>query len=380
MKTIGKRLLTLNLPAGQSAFLWGPRKTGKTYWIRHNLHDVVFIDLLKTDVFAEYVSRPSLLRERFSETRKLVVIDEIQTVPELLNEVHWLIENRRVAFLLTGSSARKLRRKHANLLAGRAWRYTMTPLAYPEIGNWDLNRLMRSGLLPSHYLSSDPRQDLRAYVADYLKEEIASEAAVQNLPSFVEFLRVAACSTGELINYCNIARESGVSAKAVRGYFQILEDTLLGYRLQPWIKAVKRRLIQTEKFYLFDIGLAHFLAGRIPIPGTPEFGHALEHYVMMELMAYRAYRNPELDIRFWRTSTGFEVDFILGAMATAIEVKSSSRVGDHHIRGLRALIGEYKPAKAIVVCMENAPRKMEDGIHVLPVRHFCEELWSGALV
>jgi len=196
----------------------------------------------------------------------------------------------------------------------------------------------------------------------------------------VEFLRVAACSTGELINYCNIARESGVSAKAVRGYFQILEDTLLGYRLQPWIKAVKRRLIQTEKFYIFDVGLAHFLAGRIPIPGTPEFGHALEHYVMMELMAYRAYRNPELDLRFWRTSTGFEVDFILGAMATAIEVKSSARVGDHHIRGLRALMGEHKPAKAIVVCMENAPRKTEDGIHILPVRHFCEELWSGALV
>lgn len=216
-------------------------------------------------------------------------------------------------------------------------------------------------------------------MADYLKEEIASEAAVQSLPSFTEFLRVAACSTGELINYCNIARESGVNARAVRSYFQILEDTLLGYCLQPWVKAVKRRLIQTGKFYLFDIGLAHFLAGRVPIPGTPEFGHALEHYIMMELSAYRAYRNPELDIRFWRTSTGFEVDFILGAMETAIEVKSSARVGDHHLRGLRALMEEHKKVKPVVVSLENIPRKTQDGIRVLSVRDFCEELWSGKL-
>jgi predicted AAA+ superfamily ATPase len=379
MKNIKERLLKISLPKGQSAFLWGPRKTGKSYWIGHNLRDAIVIDLLKTDVFAEYASRPALLRERYADTRRLIVIDEIQTVPELLNEVHWLIENCRLAFLLTGSSARKLRRKHANLLAGRAWRYTMMPLAYPEIGNWNLNSLMQSGLLPPHYLSSDPRQDLRAYVADYLKEEIASEAAVQSLPSFAEFLRVAACSTGELINYCNIARESGVSARTVRSYFQILEDTLLGYRLQPWVKKFKRRLIQTEKFYLFDTGLTHFLAGRVPTPGTPEFGHALEHYIMLELMAYRAYRNPELDIHFWRTSTGFEVDFILGPMETAVEVKGSARVGDHHLRGLRALREEHKQIKPVVVSLENIPRKTADGIRILPVRDFCEELWLGKL-
>ena len=379
MKKIKKRSLELNLPANRSAFLWGPRKTGKTYWINRHFADSVVIDLLKTDVFAEYASRPSLLRERYQEYRGLVVIDEIQMVSDLLNEIHWLIENTDVSFLMTGSSARKLRRRHANLLGGRAWRYSMTPLTYEETEGFDLEQIMVSGLLPPHFLSPDPMQDLRSYVADYLKEEIAAEAVIRNIPAFAEFLRVAALTSGELLNYSNVARETGVSAKVVRNYFQILEDTLLGFRIQPWRKVRNRRLIETEKFYLFDVGVTNYLARRTPRIGTPEFGHSFENYILMELKAYKAYRNPELDIRYWRTSTGFEVDFILDDMKVAIEVKGSSRIHSSHTKGLRALLEERMVKRSVIVSLEKQQRKLDSSIEVLPWQVFLEELWSGEL-
>ena len=380
MKTIKNRLLNIELPSNRSAFLWGPRKTGKTFWINRHFSDSILIDLLKTDLFADYASHPSLLRERYQGHKGLVVIDEIQMVPDLLNEIHWLIENTDVSFLMTGSSARKLRRGHANLLAGRAWRYTMAPLTWAETEGFDLEQIVISGLLPPHFLSSDPIQDLRSYVADYLKEEIAAEAVTQNIPAFAEFLRVAALTSGELLNYTNVGRETGVSAKVVRNYFQILEDTLLGFRVSPWRKARNRRLIETEKFYLFDVGLANYLARRTPKVGTPEFGHSFEHYILMELKAYQAYRNPELDIRYWRTSTGFEVDFILGDMNVAIEVKGTQRVHSGHVRGLKALLEEHSVERAIIVSLEVEPKRLESSLEVLPWQLFLEALWSGELV
>ncbi len=379
MKHIKDRILELSLPADRSAFLWGPRKTGKTYWIKRYFADSVIIDLLKTDVFADYASRPSLLREQYQGHRGLVVIDEIQMVPDLLNEIHWLIENTDVSFLMTGSSARKLRRRHANLLGGRAWRYTMAPLTYAETEGFDLEQIVVSGLLPPHFLSSDPVQDLRSYVADYLKEEIAAEAVIQNIPAFAEFLRVAALTSGELLNYTNVGRETGVSAKVVRNYFQILEDTLLGFRITPWRKVRNRRLIETEKFYLFDVGVTNYLARRAPRIVTPEFGNSVEHYILMELKAYQAYRNPELDIRYWRTSTGFEVDFVLDDMAVAIEVKASQRVHSTHTRGLRALLEEHTVKRAVIVSLEKQPRKLGSSIEVLPWQVFLNTLWSGEL-
>ena len=379
MKHIKDRILDLSLPADRSAFLWGPRKTGKTYWIKRYFADSVIIDLLKTDVFADYASRPSLLREQYQEHRGLVVIDEIQMVPDLLNEIHWLIENTDVSFLMTGSSARKLRRRHANLLGGRAWRYTMAPLTHAETEGFDLEQIVVSGLLPPHFLSSDPVQDLRSYVADYLKEEIAAEAVIQNIPAFAEFLRVAALTSGELLNYTNVGRETGVSAKVVRNYFQILEDTFLGFRITPWRKIRNRRLIETEKFYLFDVGVTNYLARRAPRIGTPEFGNSFEHYILMELKAYQAYRNPELDIRYWRTSTGFEVDFVLDDMNVAIEVKGSQRVHSTHTRGLRALLEEHTVKRAVIVSLEKQPRKLDSSIEVLPWQVFLNTLWSGEL-
>lgn len=377
MKTILKRVLDLDLPKTRSAFLWGPRKTGKTYWISRQYSDAVLIDLLKTDIFADYASRPALLREQYKGHKGRIVIDEIQMVPELLNEIHWLIENSNASFLMTGSSARKLRRGHANLLAGRAWRYTMTPLTFAETKGFNLEEVMVSGLLPPHFLSEDPVQDLRSYVADYLKEEIAAEAVAQNIPAFAEFLKISALTSGELLNYTNVGRETGVSAKAVRSYFQILEDTLLGFRISPWRKKKNRRLIETEKFYLFDVGLCNYLARRAPNMGTPEFGKSFEHYILMELKAYQAYRNPELDIRFWRTSSGFEVDFILNDMTAAIEVKGSQRIHSGHTKGLRALCEEFVVRHAVIVSLEKQPRKLDSGIEILPWQIFLERLWSG---
>src|SRR3989338_1031479 len=380
MVKIKKRLFQLGLPSNRSAFLWGPRKVGKSYWIAHHLIHTKVIDLLKTDVFADYVSRPSLLRERHQNHKGLIVIDEIQKAPQLLDEVHLLIESKGLSFLLTGSSARKLRRGHANLLGGRAWRKTMVPLSYMEATNFDLEKVMISGLLPPHYLSTSPIEELRAYVADYLKEEIIAEALTQNIPAFNEFLRVAAITSSELINYVNIARETGVSHKVIRTYFDILEDTYLGFRIPPWKKSENRRMIITEKFYLFDVGMANYLSRRQPRIGSPEFGKAFEHYILMELKAYQAYRNPDMPISFWRTSTGREVDFILGEKELAVEIKGSSRVHEGDIRALQALIEDGPVKKCCLVCLEKQPRDVTRNIKILPWQMFIEQLWNGELI
>ncbi len=377
MRKIIRRLFDLKLPPNRSAFLWGPRKVGKSFWIAHHLPKATVIDLLQTDVVVEYAARPALLRERYQAHQGLLVIDEIQKVPALLDEVHWLIEHRGLSFLLTGSSARKLRRGHANLLGGRAWRKIMVPLSCLEVEGFDLEQIMASGLLPPHYLSPKPEEDLRAYVADYLKEEILAEALVQHLPSFTEFLRIAAISSGELINYTNIAREAGISQKIVRTYFDILEETYLGFRVPPWRSSRNRRMIITEKFYLFDVGVTNYLARRRPKLGSAEFGKAFEQYLLMELRAYQAYRQPDLPIQFWRTSTGQEVDFILGEMDLALEIKGSARVHEGDIRSLLALKEDQPVKHCIVVCLESIPRRLRQGIEVLPWRIFLERLWSG---
>ncbi|MBU0694146.1 MAG: AAA family ATPase [Candidatus Omnitrophica bacterium] len=374
---IKQRLLQLKLPSNRSAFLWGPRKVGKTYWITHTIKNAIYIDLLKTDVFAEYASRPALLRERYQRyTGSLIVIDEVQKIPQLLDEVHWLIENQGLSFLLTGSSARKLRRGQANLLGGRAWRRNMRPLSYLEVTGFNLERVMTTGLLPPHYLSPQPVEDLRGYVADYLKEEVAAEALTQNIPAFSEFLRVAAITSSELINYINIARETGISHKVVRTYFNILEDTYLGFRVSPWKKSKNRRMITTEKFYLFDVGVANYLARRQPRIGSAEFGKSFEHYILMELKAYQAYKKPDLPITFWRTSTGREVDFILGDKDIAIEIKGASDVHEADIRSLLALIEDGPVKKCCVVCREREPRWIHKNIEVLPWQIFIERLWN----
>jgi predicted AAA+ superfamily ATPase len=368
---------------------------GKSAWIHAHLPNVPLLDLLRTDDYADYALRPALLRERYEAwcmrggRPDLVVIDEIQKIPALLDEVHWLIENRSARFLLTGSSARKLKRGHANMLGGRAWRRELCPLSLRELfdafgaDQVELARVASSGLMPSHYLSSDPREDLRAYVADYLKEEIAAEGLARNLPAFGEFLRVAALSSGELMNFENVAREVGQSTKVVRGYYSILEDTLLCTRLPSWRRSQKRRLILTDKLYLFDVGVIGQLSHRWPVSGTPEFGKIVEHIMLNELLCYRAYRAPDLRLYYWRTSTGLEVDFILDDRAVAIEVKASSRVHETDLKGLTALHEDGPVGKRLLVCGEKHERVLHDrsgAVHVLPWRQFVDDLWRGLVI
>ena len=378
-KNILGRKFDIRLPSGKSCFLWGPRKAGKSYWIRHHLKPAKVIDLLQTDVFAEYASRPSLLRERFADGKGLIVIDEVQKVPQLLDEVHWMIEECGAQFLLTGSSARKLRKGHANLLGGRAWRRVMLPLSYTEVSGFNLEEALISGMLPPHFLAEHPMEELRAYVADYLKEEIAAEALAQNIPSFSEFLRVAALTSSELIHYTNIARETGASQRNVRSYFDILEDTFLGFRVKPWTRSKNRRMILTEKFYFFDVGIAGYLGRRRPIPGSRDFGKAFEHFILMEIRAYQAYVNPEMPIHYWRTSSGQEVDFLLGDREVAVEIKSG-KVHEGDLWGLHALLEDGPVKRAILVSLEKEPRRIAGKIEVLPWQDFLERLWSGRIL
>ena len=360
--------------------MWGPRRTGKTYWLKHSFlkPSMNFIDLLKTDVCMEYISRPALLRHRWKG--QVTVIDEIQKAPALLDEIHWLIESKSASFLLTGSSARKLRREHSNLLAGRAWRFEMAPLSFYETKGFELEKVLNTGLLPPHFLSSNPLRELRSYVADYLKEEIMAESSIRNIPAFSAFLRTVALTNAELLSYTNIARETGVSAKIVRRYFEILEDTFLGYRLRPWRAKKNRRLTLTDKFYFFDVGVANYLSKRAPRKGNEAFGKSFEHYIFMELMNYKKYKNPELDIYYWKTASGREVDFICADMHTAIEVKSTSRIHNNHLKGLKALKEEHKVKNLIVVCLETKYRLVDKNIHILPWKTFLKKVWKENLL
>ncbi|RMI03526.1 MAG: ATP-binding protein [Calditrichaeota bacterium] len=380
------RLIDLQLPPGQSAFLWGPRKTGKTTYLKHRFPDSPVFDFLKTDLFLEFSKRPALLREQLSarEDRGIaqpIILDEVQKVPHLLDEVHWLIENKGYSFILCGSSARKLKRGKANLLGGRAWHYEMFPLVSAEIENLDLLRALNHGLIPSHYLQENYRKSLKAYVQDYLKEEVFQEGLTRNIPAFSRFFDAMGYSHGELVNYSNIARESGVDSKTVREYYQILVDTLLGTFVLPFRKRQSRNVLsKAPKFYLFDVGVAGALTRRHLTEEKGElFGKALEHFIFMELRAHSALKELDYDIHFWRTKTGLEVDFILGGGEVAIEVKGNRRIDPTMLRPLKAFIEEHSPRKSIVVCNEPVER-IAEGIHIMPWREFLTHLWEGKII
>src|SRR3989338_4560326 len=295
-----KRKLDLALPRGKSAFLWGARKTGKSTFLKAEFPESLRFDFLRNDVHFELAKRPGLLRERLlaqppGVLKRPVILDEIQKIPPLLDEVHSLIEDEGLSFILCGSSARKLRHGQANLLGGRAWRYQMHPLTWVEVEaggeKADLLRMLNRGLVPSHYLDSGYAKSLQAYVYDYLKEEILSEGLARNIPAFSRFLDAVGFSHGEIVNHSNIARDCGVDAKTVREYFQILQDTLIGHSLEPFAKSRRRDVItKAPKFYLFDVGVAGVLTKRrIAEERGAEFGKAFEHLILMELIAHRSY-------------------------------------------------------------------------------------------
>lgn len=379
-----ERLLKLREVEEDSLFLWGSRQTGKSTLLKTLFPKARLYDLLKTDVRMALLLRPSLLREECEmlDEGELVIIDEVQKVPALLDEVHWLIENRGLRFVLSGSSARKLRRSGANLLGGRALRRTLFPLVSVEIPDFDLKRALNNGMLPRHYLAADPSKRIQAYIGDYLQQEIVEEAIVRQLDAFTRFLQVAALSNTEIVNYTNVAQNCGVSAKTVKEYFSILEETMLGFYLPAFTHVVKRRLIQSSKFYYFDVAIANHLLHRTPLqPGTDIYGHALEHLVVQELRAYLSYYYGEdKTLSYWRTlDNKYEVDVIIGDAEIAIEIKSSDNVTSHDTKGLKAFGEEHPDAKLILLSMEERPR-MLNGIEVWSVTQFLQRLWSGKVL
>ena len=383
-----RRTLILELPRGQSAFLWGARKTGKSTLLQQQFPDSIRFDLLDTRLLLELTRAPWTLAERIRASGRArrgrpIIIDEVQKVPAVFDEVHRLIEREGLSFVLCGSSARKLRRGRANLLGGRAWRFALHPLTWPEVPDFDLLRALNNGLIPEHYDSWHHRRALAGYVDDYLKEEVFDEGLTRNAPAFSRFFEALAFCHGELLNYSNIARDCGVSSKTVSEYFQILVDTLLGVLIEPFNRRRSRAVITSApRFYLFDVGVANHVAGRrIESAAGADFGRALEHFVLMELLAYRSYRERDFPVRFWRTKSGLECDFVLGRQGdVAIEVKGGASVDRRDIRGLRAFVEEHRPRQAIVVCNESAARRTEDGILILPWERFLERLWGDGVV
>ena len=356
-------------------FLFGPRQTGKSFLIRHQLREARVYNLLDTSTFLLLSQNPGRLGQEIGPREKVVVIDEIQRLPILLNEVHLLIEERGVTFLLTGSSARKLRRGGVNLLGGRARTMYLHPLTSHELGGlFELSRALYRGLLPSIYLSDDPDADLAAYAGTYLLEEIVAEGATRNIPAFSRFLKVAALCSGTMINFTNIANDAQVPRTTIHEYFEILRDTLLLHEIPAWRKSEKRKPIRTSKYYFFDVGLVGHLQGRKPVPRTREYGEAFETFIMQELISYRDYRSHDT-VSYWRSTSGYEVDFILGDH-TAIEVKAKENVSADDLKSLRAIIEENKLKRCLCVSLEPRTRRV-GGITILPYREFLENLWDG---
>jgi predicted AAA+ superfamily ATPase len=380
------RRLNFALPAGQSAFLWGARKTGKSTWLRQRFPSSIYYDFLRTDVMLELARNPSLLREQLlakdpAALKEPIVLDEVQKVPQLLDEVQGLIESHGLRFVLCGSSARKLKRGQANLLGGRAWRFEMHPLVSAEVPEIGLLQALNRGLIPAHYTQEQYRRSLRAYVQDYLKEEVFAEGLTRNVGAFSRFFDAVGYSHGELINYSNIARDCGVDSKTVKEYYQILVDTLLGYFVEPFKRRQSRQVIgKAPKFYLFDVGVAGAITQRdIPQPKGEQFGRAFEHFIFMELVAHRSYSELEYPINFWRTKSGLEVDYVLAGGEVAVEVKGSARVSQPDLHALDSFAAEFKPKHALLVCNEKEER-LVGAVRVVPWRRFLEKLWSGFYV
>ncbi len=368
----------LDLPAllaKRSHFLLGPRQTGKTSLVRNTLKEAKVYDLLDTSVYLALSQRPGRLAEEIGPRDRIVVIDEIQRLPVLLNEVHRLMETRGVRFLLTGSSARKLRRGGVNLLGGRARTKYLHPLTWKELGDrFELARAMARGLIASIYFSDDPQADLRAYAGLYLQQEIVAEGATRNVPAFSRFLKVAALCNGTIVNFTNVANDAQVARTTVYEYFEILKDTLVLYELPAWRKTKTRKPLASSKYYFFDVGIVGSLQGRAFGPGTPEFGEAFETFLMHELVSHRDYISGET-LSYWRSTSGFEVDFIIGDH-TAVEVKAKESVSPQDLKSLRALAEEKKLKRYLCVCLEARTRKTQE-IVILPFMKFLEALWNG---
>lgn len=378
----------------RSVFLFGPRQTGKSTLLKMRFPSAMYIDLLNSKEYLQYTSSPSLLEERVNvllkspgELLKVVIIDEIRREPELLNDVHRLIEmHKNLRFILTGSSPNKLRRKGTNLLGGRAHRINLHPISWLEMQSWpgsniDFNtRLLRGGL-PSILLSNNFRDDLLSYVGLYLQEEIQAEGLARSVGNFSRFLHVAAVCNGQQINYASVASDTMIPARTVKDYFQILQDTMMGYMLSPIDISEKRKTVSNPKFYFFDTGVSNALQARWNLlAGTPEYGEAFEAFIHNELQAANQFFTTDFPLTYWRTKTQLEVDFVLRpkpGVIIGIETKGTGKVQSRDTRGLRAFADEFLGARKILICTEENERLTTEGIEILPVEIFLSRLWKG---
>lgn len=376
-----ERICHIDNELDDSIFLFGARQTGKSTFLRQKFPDSIYIDLLDTALKNRLNRRPSLLYEMLSDKGEgtLVIIDEIPEVPELLNEVHRLMSEKGLVFILCGSSARKLKRKGYNTLGGRAYPVYLFPFVSAELPELDLQQAINYGMLPPHYLAKNPHRRLSAYIDVYLKEEIKEEALVRNLNAFQRFLEVAALTDGEMVNLKNIAQDCGVSANTVSSYFDILEDTLLGFRVPAYTKTMKRRLVQAPRFYYFDVGVANYLLHRKDlVRGTAEYGHAFEHLVIQELRAWLAYTDCVEQLSYWRTYTGQEVDAVIGDARVAIEIKSVEEVLPRHLKGLKAFASDYPDSRLLIVSLDPINRRMGD-VECVYILDFFKKLWKEGI-
>ena len=378
-----ERFLTAETLLEDNTFLFGARQTGKTTLLLQLFPDARFYDLLESNTFERLQRNPSLLRQdlEMCESGTLVIIDEVQSLPILLNEVQWLIVRKGIRFILSGSSARKLRRGGANMLGGRAMQTNLYPLVSAEIPDFDLIKAVNQGMIPRHYLAKADKywSMVQAYVAVYLREEIKAEALVRNLSIFTRFLEAAALTDGEMVNYSNIAQDCGIDSKTVAAYFSTLEETLIGYMVPPYSKAVKRKIRQTSRFYFFDVSIPNYLLGRRNLqPGSTDFGHTFEHLVVQEIIAYLGYHGKLEKLSYWHTYNDYEVDVVLGDAEVGIEIKSTDEVQSRHLHGLKAFKEEHPDVRMIVVSLDSNPRLFKD-VEIWPVKQFFEQLWSGKI-
>jgi predicted AAA+ superfamily ATPase len=361
----------LQPPARQSFFLFGPRGVGKTAWVRERFPTALYFDLLDHATYLDLLAAPERLGDRIPKGfRDWVVLDEVQRVPDVLNEVHRLIETRRLRFVLTGSSARKLRRRGVNLLAGRALTRRMHPFIASELGErFDVARAVRWGCLPMAWAAEDPADYLGSYAGTYLREEVQQEGLTRNVGAFGRFLEAASLSQGSVLNVASVARECSLSAKTVEGYFGILEDLLIAVRVPAFQKRAKRRVVGHPKFYLFDAGVFQAVRPRGPLDAPESIaGQALETLFLQHLRALNDYLDLGWRIHYWRTAAGHEVDFVLYGEhgILAFEVTSSPRPREADLRGLRRFLDDYPSANAYLV--HTGTRHDHDrGIDLLPL-------------
>jgi predicted AAA+ superfamily ATPase len=378
-----KRLQNFAKSGKNSFFLWGVRQSGKSTLLKEKYPQSLVFDLLLSDLHRRLLNNPEQFREIVlaSNPQSPVIVDEIQKLPMLLDEIHWLIENKKYQFILSGSTPRKIIKQGVNLLGGRALRYELYPLSFAELPDFKLIKALNNGLLPRHYLSDDVDHMVEAYIGNYLEDEIIAETKIRNAETFSKFLTKAAFSNGEIINYTNIATDCGVSSPTIREYFNILDETLIGNFVPAFQKKPKRRTVSAPKFYFFDVGIVNALLKRKPIQqGSVNFGFAFEHFIFHELKTYSQYSGKKYPIHYWRTSSQFEVDFVLGDHEIAVEVKSTDNVNSKHTKGMLAFAEEYKLKKKIIVSQDNLPRNLDNGILVLPWQEFLNRLWAGEVI